>query len=46
MYIASDDLIGGRGDHYFLEPVCSFGSIMPSFSIVGLQVYIFYGSIL
>ena len=36
MYIASDDLIGGRGDRYFLEPVCSFGSIRPSFNILGL----------
>ena len=34
MYIASDDLIGGRGDRYFLEPVCSFGSIRPSFNIL------------
>ena len=44
MYIASDDLIGGHGDHYFMfyalvgnptsEPVCSFGSIRPSLCII------------
>lgn len=47
MYIASDDLIGGRGDHYFLEPVCSFGSIRPSFNIlVPMSFRASYGSIL